>query len=85
MGLIEKIFGTHSEREIKRVLPIVDKIEALEPEYEKLSDDALKAKTPEFKNRLKNGETLDDILVKPMLLCERQPRGQLGRGTTEFS
>ena len=64
MGLFEKIFGTHSEREIKRVIPIVDRIEALEPEYEKLSDEALKAKTTEFKNRLKNGETLDDILVE---------------------
>ena len=64
MGLIEKIFGTHSEREIKRVIPIVDQIEALEPEYEKLSDEALRAKTTEFKSRLKNGETLDDILVE---------------------
>ena len=64
MGLIEKIFGTHSEREIKRLIPIVDQIEALEPEYEKLSDEALRAKTAEFKNRLKNGETLDDILVE---------------------
>jgi preprotein translocase subunit SecA len=64
MGLIEKIFGTHSEREVKRVIPIVDRIEALEPEYEKLSDEALRAKTTEFKNRLKNGETLDDILVE---------------------
>lgn len=64
MGLIEKIFGTHSEREIKRVIPIVDRIEALEPEFEKLSDEALRAKTMEFKNRLKNGETLDDILVE---------------------
>ncbi len=62
MGLIEKVFGTHSEREIKRILPIVDRIEALEPEYVKLSDEELKAKTIEFKNRLKNGETLDDIL-----------------------
>ena len=64
MGLFEKIFGTHSEREVKRVIPIVDLIEALEPEYEKLSDEALKAKTTEFRNRLKNGETLDDILVE---------------------
>ena len=64
MGLIEKIFGTHSEREIKRVIPIVDRIEALELEFEKLSDEALRAKTMEFKNRLKNGETLDDILVE---------------------
>ncbi len=64
MGVVEKIFGTHSEREVKRILPIVDKIEALEPEFIKLSDEELKAKTTEFKNRLKNGETLDDILVE---------------------
>jgi preprotein translocase subunit SecA len=64
MGVVEKIFGTHSEREVKRILPIVDKIEALEPEYIKLTDEELKAKTTEFKNRLKNGETLDDILVE---------------------
>jgi preprotein translocase subunit SecA len=64
MGVLEKIFGTHSEREIKRVLPTVDMIEALEPEFEKLSDDELRMKTTEFKSRLKNGETLDDILVE---------------------
>ncbi|HHV09782.1 MAG TPA: preprotein translocase subunit SecA [Clostridiales bacterium] len=64
MSLVEKIFGTHSEREVRRILPIVDKIEALEPEYIKLSDEELKAKTTEFKNRLKNGETVDDLLVE---------------------
>ena len=48
MGFINKIFGTHSEREIKRVIPIVDRIEALEPEFEKLSDEALRAKTTDF-------------------------------------
>ena len=64
MGLFEKIFGTHSEREIKRLIPIVDRIEALEPEFEKLTDAELRAKTIEFKNRLKNGETLDDLLIE---------------------
>ena len=62
MGLITKIFGTYSERELKRVYPIVDKIEALEDEYKALSDAELTAKTAEFKSRLSNGETLDDIL-----------------------
>ena len=62
MKLLEKIFGTYSSREIKRILPIVDKIEAIEEDLKKLSDDELKAKTEEFKNRLKSGETLDDIL-----------------------
>lgn len=78
MGLIEKIFGTHSEREVKRVLPLVDRIEALEPEMEKLSDDALRAKTVEFKNRLKNGETLDDILVEAYAVVREAAKRTIG-------
>ena len=62
MGLFDKIFGTRSEREIKKIRPLVDKILALENEYAALSEEALKAKTPEFKSRLEQGETLDDIL-----------------------
>ena len=62
MGIIEKIFGTHSENELKRIYPIVDRIEALEPEMQALSDEELKGKTREFKDRLAEGETLDDIL-----------------------
>ena len=62
MGLLEKIFGTHSEHELKRIYPIVDKIEALEPDMQKLSDEELRDKTKEFKERLAKGETLDDIL-----------------------
>ena len=63
MGLFEKIFGSHSDREIKRITPLVDKIEALRPQMMEMSDDELRAKTAEFKNRLANGETLDDLLV----------------------
>ena len=62
MGFFEKIFGSYSDKEIKRIRPIVAKINSLEPEMEKLSDEELKAKTPEFKERLAQGETLDDIL-----------------------
>ena len=62
MGLFSKVIGTHSEREVKRVIPIVDKIESLEPEMEKLSDEELRGKTAEFKKRLADKETLDDIL-----------------------
>ncbi len=62
MGLFDKIFGTYSERELKRVRPIADKVLALDPDMQKLSDAELKAKTAEFKERLKNGETLDDLL-----------------------
>ena len=62
MGLFDKLFGTRSQREIKKIQPIVDKILALEETYKNLSEAQLKAKTPEFKERLANGETLDDIL-----------------------
>ena len=62
MGLIQKIFGTYSQRELKSIYPIADKIEALEEEYRGLTDEQLQAKTPEFKQRLQQGETLDDIL-----------------------
>ncbi len=63
MGLMQKLFGTHSENELKRIYPIVDAVEALEPEMQKLSDSELKDKTREFKERLTSGEaTLDDIL-----------------------
>ena len=62
MGLIQKIFGSYSQRELKSIYPIADKIEALEEEYRGLTDEQLQTKTPEFKQRLQQGETLDDIL-----------------------
>ena len=62
MGLFDKIFGTYSERELKDIRPVVDKILAMEEEYKALSDEALKAKTAEFKERYKNGESLDALL-----------------------
>ena len=62
MGLFKSIFGDYSSRELKSIYPIVDKIEALSDEYKALTDAELQAKTPEFKERLANGETLDDIL-----------------------
>lgn len=62
MGLFTKVFGTYSQRELKSIYPIVDKITALEDEYKQLTDAELQAKTPEFKERLANGETLGDIL-----------------------
>ncbi|MBR2422205.1 MAG: preprotein translocase subunit SecA [Oscillospiraceae bacterium] len=62
MGLFDKLFGTRSQREIKRIQPLVDKVLSLEDEYRNLSDEALKAKTPEFKERLAKGETLNDLL-----------------------
>ncbi len=78
MSLFTKIFGTHSEHELKRIYPIVDKIEELEPEMEALSDDDLKAKTDEFKARLENGETLDDLLVEAYAVVREASRRVLG-------
>lgn len=78
MGFLEKVFGTHSERELKLVYPIVDKIEALEPSMEKLSDEELRNKTVEFKNRLKNGETLDDVLVEAYAVVREAAKRTLG-------
>ncbi len=64
MKISEKIFGTHSERELKRIMPLVDKVEALRTDMQKLSDEELRANTKNFKERLSKGETLDDILVE---------------------
>ena len=62
MNVIQKVFGTHSERELKRIEPLVKRIEELRPSMQQLSDAELKAKTEEFKKRLSEGETLDDLL-----------------------
>ena len=78
MGLLSKMIGTHSEREVKRVIPIVNKIEAMEPEMEKLSDEELKAKTPEFKKRLEEGETLDDILPEAYAVVREASKRTIG-------
>jgi preprotein translocase subunit SecA len=78
MSFITKIFGSHSEHELKRIYPIVDKIEALEPEMEALSDDDLKAKTDEFKARLENGETLDDLLIEAYAVVREASKRVLG-------
>ena len=64
MGFIEKIFGSYSDKELKRIMPIVDKIESLESEMQKLSDEQLRGKTAEFKTRLEKGETLDGIMTE---------------------
>ncbi len=78
MNLAEKIFGTHSQRELKRIYPIVDKIEALKPEMEKLTDEELKARTPWLKERLAKGETLDDILVDAYATVREAGKRALG-------
>ena len=78
MGILSKFVGTHSEREVKRVLPIVDKIETLEPDFEKLSDEELRDKTREFKSRLAGGETLDDILPEAYAVVREAAKRTIG-------
>ncbi len=78
MGLLEKIFGTHSENELKRIYPIVDRIEELEPEMQAFSDEELKGKTREFRQRLEDGETLDDILPEAFAVVREAAVRSLG-------
>ncbi|MFW5676373.1 MAG: preprotein translocase subunit SecA, partial [Acetivibrio ethanolgignens] len=78
MNIITKMFGTHSQHELKRIYPIVDKIEAMEPELEKLTDEELRAKTDEYKNRLQNGETLDDLLPEAFATVREASKRVLG-------
>ena len=79
MKLIDRIFGTHSERELKRIEPIVQKIESYDEAMQKLSDDQLKAKTEEFRGRLANGESLDDILPEAYAVCRESAWRVLGK------
>ena len=78
MSIIDKVFGTHSQREIKRITPIVDKIESLRPAMQALSDEELRAKTTEFKDRLSKGETLDDILPEAYAVVREAGKRALG-------
>ena len=78
MGLAQKLFGTHSEHELKRIYPIADKIESYKESYGKLSDEELKAKTKEFKDRLAKGETLDDILPEAFATVREAVKRVLG-------
>ena len=78
MGIFQKLFGTHSERELKLIYPIVDKIEALRPDMIGITDDELRAKTREFKQRLAKGETLDDILPEAYAVVREAARRTLG-------
>ena len=78
MSIIDKIFGTHSERELKRITPIVDKIESLRPAMQALSDEELRAKTTEFKERLQKGETKDDILPEAFAVVREAGKRALG-------
>ena len=78
MGFLEKVFGSYSDKEIKKIMPIVAKINSLEPEMEGLSDDELRAKTDEFKARLADGATLDDILPEAFAVVRETSKRVLG-------
>ena len=85
MGFFSKMFGSYSDRELKSIYPIVDKIEAMADEYKAMSDAELQAKTPEFKTRLQSGETLDDILPRRLPPCARRPAACWGCTPTACS
>jgi preprotein translocase subunit SecA len=78
MGVLDKIFGSYSERQVKKIIPIVDKIEALDEKMQKLSDEELRAKTSEFKERVVKGETLEDILPEAFAVCREAAWRVLG-------
>ena len=78
MNIIDKLFGTHSERELKLIMPTIDKIEALRPTMQALSDEELRDKTKEYKQRLAEGETLDDILPEAFATVREAAKRVLG-------
>ena len=78
MGFLSKIFKSYSEKEVNRVMPLVEKINSLEPEMEKLSDEELRAKTAYFKGELANGKTLNDILPEAFAVMREASKRVLG-------
>ena len=84
MNMFSKVFGSRSQREVKRIMPLVDKIESLRPEMQKLSDEELKNKTREFKKRLEEGETLDDLLPEAFAVVREAGKRVLGMAFAGF-
>ncbi len=78
MGIFKNIFGSYSEKEVKRVMPIVDKINSLEDEISKLSDEELRNKTAEFKVRVQDGDTLDELLPEAFAVVREASKRVLG-------
>ena len=78
-AILKALFGTKSQRDLKRMQPLVRKINAIEVELQKLSDEELQAKTPEFKKRLANGETLDDIMCEAFAVVKNACRRLVGK------
>ncbi|MBR0028387.1 MAG: preprotein translocase subunit SecA, partial [Clostridia bacterium] len=79
MGLMTKIFGTYSEKQVKKIMPLADKIEALADEYKNKTDEELKAMTAKFKERLAKGETTDDILPEAFATVREAADRVLGK------
>ena len=77
--ILKAVFGTKSQRDLKKMLPLVRRINQLEVEYQKLTDEELQAKTSEFKQRLANGETLDDLLCEAFAVVKNACRRMVGR------
>ena len=80
MNMFSKVFGTRSQREVKRIMPLVKKIEDLRPEMQKLTDEELRGKTREFKKRLEEGATLDDLLPEAFATVREAAKRVLGNG-----
>ena len=78
MNVFSKVFGTHSQREVKRIMPLVEKTESLRPEMQKLSDEELKDKTREYKKRLEEGATLDSLLPEAFATVREAAKRVLG-------
>ena len=78
MNVFSKVFGTHSQREVKRIMPLVEKTEALRPEMQKLTDEELRDKTREYKKRLEEGATLDDLLPEAFATVREAAKRVLG-------
>ena len=86
MNMFSKVFGTRSQREVKRIMPLVKKIEDLRPEMQKLTDEELRGKTREFKKRLEEGATLDDLLPEAFATVREAAKRVLGYGAlSEYS
>ena len=78
MNVFSKVFGTHSQREVKRIMPLVEKTEALRPEMQKLTDEELRDKTREYKRRLEEGATIDDLLPEAFATVREAAKRVLG-------
>ena len=85
MNVFSKVFGTHSQREVKRIMPLVEKTEALRPEMQKLTDEELRDKTREYKRRLEEGATIDDLLPEAFATVREAAKRVLGMEPVSYT